>query len=56
MYSRVMEDQSRLLKFVSKESSRAIRKATKALVKWVANEVFCRLAVGAAETISRPRW
>jgi len=41
-------DQSRLLDFVPKGSSRATRKAKRALVKGV-KEVFSRLAVGAAE-------
>ena len=51
MYSRVMEDQSRLLDFVPKGSSRATRKAKRALVKGV-KEAFSRLAVGAAENNS----
>jgi len=51
MYSRVMEDQSRLLDFVPKSSSRATRKAKRALVKGV-KEAFSRLAVGAAENSS----
>ena len=51
MYSRVMEDQSRLLDFVPKGSSRATRKAKRALIKGV-KEAFSRLAVGAAENNS----
>jgi len=51
MYSRVMEDQSRLLDFVPKDSSRATRKAKRALVKGV-KEAFSRLAVRAAENNS----
>jgi len=43
-----MEDQSRLLDFVPKSSSRATRKAKRALVEGV-KESFSRLAVGAAE-------
>jgi len=45
-----MEDQSRLLDFVPKSSSRATRKAKRALVEGV--KAFSRLAVGAAENDS----
>jgi len=48
MYSRVMEDQSRLLDFVPKSSNRATRKAKRALVKGF-KEAFSCLAVGTAE-------
>jgi len=51
LYSLVMEDQSRLPDFVPKGSSRAARKAKRALVKGV-KEAFSRLAVGAAENNS----
>ena len=46
-----MENQSRLLDFVPKGSSRAMRKAKRALVKGV-KEACSRLAVGAAENNS----
>lgn len=48
VYYRVMGDRSRLLDFVPRRSSRAIRKAKRILVKG-AKDAFSRLAVGAAE-------
>jgi len=51
MFSRVMEDQSRLFDVVPKSSSRVTRKAKRALVKGV-KDAFSRLAVGAAENNS----
>jgi len=49
--SRIMENQSRLLDFVPRSSSRATRKAKRALVKGVKG-TFSRLAIGAAENSS----
>lgn len=48
MYSRVMQDHSRILDFASKGSRRAAAKAKRALVRAV-REDFASLAVGAAE-------
>ena len=52
MYSRVMEDQFRLLDMVSKGSGRAIHKA-KMLLDERVKETLSRLAVGAAKNNNR---